>query len=156
LSEGTAVRMAVILMLSIAAGRYLSSFLVKKINWLLLLLICLTGAALVVLLVLPQTDNLVVKEIKTLAGVPVIAYLFPLIGFFLAPVYPLVNSVVLSSTEKVYHSPMASLLVFFSAIGGAGGSRLVGYLFRNVGGARAFYFSLIPMAILVVCLLILY
>ncbi|MCD8539945.1 MAG: MFS transporter, partial [Leadbetterella sp.] len=72
------------------------------------------------------------------------------------PIYPLVNSVVLSSTEKIYHSPMASLLVFFSAVGGTGGSRLVGYLFRNIGGAKAFYFSLIPLTILIVCLVILH
>ncbi len=155
LSEAMAVRMAVILMLSIAAGRYLSSLLIKRMNWLVLLIICLVAAGLMVIIILPQTENLAVKEIKTLSDIPVIAYVFPLIGFFLAPIYPLVNSVVLSSTEKIYHSPMASLLVFFSAIGGTGGSRLVGYLFRNIGGAKAFYFSLIPLAVLIACLIIL-
>lgn len=156
LSEAMAVRMAVILMLSIAAGRYLSSLLIRKVNWLLLLVVCLAAAGLMVIIILPQTENLAVKEIRSLSDIPAIAYVFPLIGFFLAPVYPLVNSVVLSSTEKVYHSPMASLLVFFSAIGGTGGSRLMGYLFRNIGGSKAFYFSLIPLVILIVCLLILH
>jgi predicted MFS family arabinose efflux permease len=47
---------------------------------------------------------------------------------------------------------MAGLLTFFSAIGGTLGSRLVGYLFKNIGGQKAFYFSLIPMAILLICL----
>lgn len=155
LSEAMSVRMAVILMLSIAAGRYLSSLLVKRMNWLLLLIICLVAAGLMVIVILPQAENLAVREIRSLTDVPFIAYVFPLIGFFLAPIYPLVNSVVLSSTEKVYHSPMASLLVFFSAIGGTGGSRLVGYLFRNIGGSKAFYFSLIPLAVLIVCLIIL-
>jgi FHS family glucose/mannose:H+ symporter-like MFS transporter len=32
---------------------------------------------------------------------------------------------------------------------------LVGYLFKNVGGEKAFYFALIPMAILIICLFIL-
>ncbi len=108
-----------------------------------------------VIIVLPQTSNLEIKEINSLTDVPVIAYVFPLIGFFLAPIYPLVNSIVLSATEKVFHSPMASLLVFFSAIGGTLGSRLVGYLFQNIGGEKAFYFALIPMAILAICLFIL-
>jgi FHS family glucose/mannose:H+ symporter-like MFS transporter len=92
------------------------------------------------------------KTITSLADVPAIAYVFPLIGLFLAPIYPLVNSFVLSSTEKIFHSPMASLLVFFSAIGGTLGSRLVGYLFKNIGGQKAFYFSLVPMTILFLCL----
>jgi fucose permease len=133
-------------------GRYLSSLLVKKISWYYILSFCLVGAALMVLFILPQTQKLEPKEIKTLSDVPVIAYVFPLIGLFLAPVYPLINSFVLSSTEKVFHSPMASLLVFFSAIGGTLGSRLVGYLFKNIGGGKAFYFSLIPLVILLVCL----
>ncbi len=152
LPEKISVTMAVILMLSIAGGRYVSSVLVKKINWLVLLLVCLVGAALMVIIVLPQTGNLQVKEINSLSDVPVIAYVFPLIGFFLAPIYPLINSFVLSDTEKVFHSPMASLLTFFSAIGGTLGSRLVGYLFKNVGGNKAFYFSLIPLSILIICL----
>jgi MFS transporter, FHS family, glucose/mannose:H+ symporter len=148
----TSIYMAVILMLSIALGRYISSILVKKISWIYILATCLIGAALMVLFVLPQTQNLTPKEIKSLGDVPVIAYVFPLIGFFLAPIYPLINSFVLSSTEKIFHSPMAGLLTFFSAIGGTLGSRLVGYLFKNIGGQKAFYFSLIPMAILLICL----
>lgn len=156
LPEKTSVYMAIILMLSIAAGRYISSLLVKRIHWLAILGGCLIGAALMVLFVLPQTQHLQPKEIASLNDVPVIAYVFPLIGFFLAPIYPLVNSFVLSATEKVFHSPMASLLVFFSAIGGTLGSRLVGYLFKNIGGGKAFYFSLIPMAVLMICLFFFY
>ena len=152
LPEKISVYMAVILMLSIALGRYVCSLLVKKISWIVILSSCLIGAALMVLFVLPQTHNMMPKKINSLADVPVIAYVFPLIGFFLAPIYPLVNSFVLSSTEKIFHSPMASLLVFFSAIGGTLGSRLVGYLFKNIGGQKAFYFSLIPMAVLLVCI----
>jgi fucose permease len=156
LPEKTSIHMAVILMLSIALGRYLSSLLVKKVSWYLILAVCLVGASLMVLFVLPQTQNMQPKQIDTLADVPVIAYVFPLIGFFLAPIYPLVNSFVLSATEKKFHSPMASLLVFFSAIGGTLGSRLVGYLFKNIGGQKAFYFSLVPMTILLVCLFLFY
>jgi MFS transporter, FHS family, glucose/mannose:H+ symporter len=156
LPEKTSVYMAIILMLSIALGRYVSSLLVTRVHWLTILAVCLIGAALMVLFVLPQTQNLQSKEIISLKDVPVIAYVFPLIGFFLAPIYPLVNSFVLSATEKMFHSPMASLLVFFSAIGGTLGSRLVGYLFKHIGGQKAFYFSLLPMAVLMVCLFFFY
>ncbi|MEJ0080266.1 MAG: MFS transporter [Puia sp.] len=154
LPEKLSVTMAVILMLSIALGRYICSLLVKRMSWIVLLCSCLTGAALMVLFVLPQTQHMPQLEIHSLRDVPVIAYVFPLIGFFLAPIYPLVNSFVLSSTEKIYHSPMASLLVFFSAVGGTLGSRLVGYLFKNIGGQKAFYFSLVPMAVLFICILL--
>lgn len=156
LPEKMSVTMAVILMLSIALGRYLSSLLVKKISWIAILSFCIVGAALMVLFVLPQTRDIQPRKIESLGDVPVIAYVFPLIGFFLAPIYPLINSFVLSATEKIFHSPMASLLVFFSALGGTFGSRLVGYLFKNIGGQKAFYFSLIPMAVLLLCLFLFY
>jgi fucose permease len=156
LPEKTSIYMTAILMLSIALGRYLSSLLVKKISWFILLTVCLVCAGLIVLFVLPQTQKLAPGKIQSLSDVPVIAYVFPLIGLFLAPVYPLINSFVLSGTEKKYHSPMASLLVFFSAIGGTLGSRLVGYLFKHIGGQKAFYFSLFPLTILIGCLFIFY
>jgi MFS transporter, FHS family, glucose/mannose:H+ symporter len=152
----TSIYMAVILMLSIALGRYLSSLLVKKISWITILGVCLAGAALMIVFIMPQTQNLKAGTIESLKDVPVIAYVFPLIGFFLAPIYPLINSFVLSATEKIFHSSMAGLLTFFSAIGGTLGSRLVGYLFKNIGGQKAFYFSLIPMAVLLICLFFFY
>jgi FHS family glucose/mannose:H+ symporter-like MFS transporter len=156
LSERLSVYMAVILVLSIAAGRYLSSILIKRVGWLTLLLVCLISAALMVIMVLPSIEHLEVKEIKSLTDVPTVAYVFPLIGFFLAPIYPLVNSLVLNSTVRELHSPMASLLVFFSAIGGSLGSRLVGHLFQRIGGSHAFYFSLIPLSFLGLCLIFLH
>jgi fucose permease len=148
--------MTVILFLSVALGRFISARLVKKISWFWILTFCLVGAACMVLFVLPQTQGLKAQKIESFKDIPVIAYVFPLIGLFFAPIYPLVNSFVLSATEKVLHSPMASLLVFFSAIGGTLGSRLVGYLFKNIGGQKAFYFSLIPMSVLLLCLFFFY
>jgi fucose permease len=151
LPEDVSIYLAVILMLSIALGRYLSSLLVKKISWIAILLFCLGGAALMVLLILPQTTSLSATPVESLADVPLIAYVFPLIGFFLAPLYPMINSFVLSASEKRLHGPMASLLVIFSALGGTLGSKLVGYLFAKIGGENAFYFSLAPMLVLVLC-----
>jgi MFS transporter, FHS family, glucose/mannose:H+ symporter len=156
LPEKTSILMTVILFLSVALGRYISARLVKRISWFAIILVCLIGAAAMVIFILPQTQNLKPVKIESLSDVPLIAYVFPLIGLFFAPIYPLVNSFVLSSTEKVLHSPMASLLVFFSAIGGTLGSRLVGYLFKYIGGSKAFYFSLVPMSILLLCLFFFY
>jgi MFS transporter, FHS family, glucose/mannose:H+ symporter len=152
LPEKISIYMTVILFLSVALGRYISAKLVKKVSWFAILTFCLIGAACMIIFVLPQTQHMQSRQIHSLKDVPIIAYVFPLIGLFFAPIYPLVNSFVLSNTEKVLHSPMASLLVFFSAIGGTLGSRLVGYLFKHTGGQKAFYFSLIPLSLLLLCL----
>lgn len=153
LPEDIAIYVSVILMLSIALGRYLASVLVKRISWISILIFCLAGAATMVLAILPRTVDMPSVDVKSISDIPLIAYAFPLIGFFLAPIYPLINSFVLSATEKSLHGPMASLLVFFSAVGGTLGSMIVGTLFSSVGGAKAFYFSLLPMAVLLGCII---
>jgi fucose permease len=90
----------------------------------------------------------------TLFGFPLIAFLFPLIGLLIAPIYPLLNSAVLSALPKNLHSPMTGLIVIFSAIGGTVGSRITGYYFETLGGS-AFYITLIPMALLLIAVFIL-
>ena len=150
LSEKLAGQMAVILMLSIAFGRFVSGIIVKKIHWYIYLTVCLISAACLVIFVLPMASDLAVTEIGNLSDVPLIGFVFPLIGLFLAPIYPLINSTILSATEKQSHSSVAGILTFFSAFGGTCGSVIIGYLFQNVGGHKAFYFSLIPMTVLII------
>ena len=152
LDEKLAGQMAVILMLSIAFGRFISGIIVKKISWFSYLAFCLIAAALLIIFVLPEAENSSVTEINSLGQVPWIGFVFPLIGLFLAPIYPLVNSTILSATQKSSHSAVAGLLTFFSAIGGTFGSIIIGVLFQNIGGGKAFYFSLIPLSVLLVVL----
>ncbi len=152
LPETTSVQMAVILMLSFALGRFLTSHIVKKVTWFKLVSICLVLAAALVLFILPKAQNITGVTIESIQDVPMIAFVFPLIGLFLAPIYPLVNSTVLSTTEKKFHSAMAGLLTFFSAIGGTLGSISIGWLFAQIGGEKAFYFALIPLSFLLIIL----
>lgn len=156
LPEKISVNIALILALSIAGGRLLSGILVNYIKWLFIVFAGLLGAALIIVLVLPQTETLSIAPIESLRDVPWIGFVFPMVGLFLAPIYPLMNSVVLGVTDRSLHSAMAGLLTFFSALGGTIGSRIVGYLFESIGGSQAFYFALIPLALLVASLFLLY
>ena len=56
------------------------------------------------------------------------------------------NSVILSALPTHQHGSMAGLIVVFSALGGTTGSIITGFLFEAVGGEKAFYFSLLPIA----------
>ena len=49
---------------------------------------------------------------------------------------------------------MSGLIVVFSALGGTTGSIITGHIFQAYGGEKAFYFSLIPISILIVLLLV--
>ena len=155
-SATLSVQMASILALSLALGRFVAGFLTKFMSWVVLVIICIVISGGILLSVLPQLstelDSLV--EIKSLADVPMLGFILPLIGLFIAPIYPLLNSTVLSSLPKSLHSPMSGLIIIFSALGGTIGSRIVGELFESIGGAKAFYFLLIPMVLLIVFVLL--
>ncbi|MBZ9613171.1 hypothetical protein [Rheinheimera maricola] len=79
---------------------------------------------------------------------PLAAYVFPLIGLFMAPIYPVINSVMLSALPKMQHAPMTGLIVVFSALGGTIGSMVLGYTFASFDGQTAFHLSLLPLSLL--------
>jgi len=155
LPENISIMMASILAISLAVGRLAAGFLTKKINWIWILSACIIIAMLIVIFVLPKAVGLEVKTITSLFDIPLIGFAFPLVGLFIAPIYPLLNSVVLSALPKSLHSSMTGLIVVFSALGGTLGSRIIGYLFKNEGPENAFYYTLIPMALLLFCFFIL-
>lgn len=160
LSENISIMMASILAISLAIGRLLAGVITKSINWIWVLSFCIIMAMLLVIFVLPKTVGLQVigsevNEITSLSDIPLIGFAFPLVGLFIAPIYPLLNSVVLSALPKKLHSSMTGLIVVFSALGGTLGSRVIGYLFKNEGPENAFYYTLIPMFLLLISFFIL-
>ena len=152
LSKSLSIQMASILSLSIALGRFFAGIILRKIDWLYVLVGCLLAAGLIVLITVPLTKNISGLAVNSFADVPLVAFLFPLIGLFLAPIYPAINSVILSNLPAHKHSSMSGLIVVFSALGGTTGSIITGHIFGAYGGQTAFYFSLIPIAILIVML----
>ncbi len=152
LSTSLAIQMASILSASIALGRFLAGIVLRKVDWLVVLVVCLLCAASLVLLVVPLAKDLSVSSVNTLSDVPAVAFIFPLIGLFLAPIYPAINSVILSNLPAHKHSSMSGLIVVFSALGGTTGSIITGNIFDIYGGETAFYFSLIPIGVLILLL----
>jgi fucose permease len=70
----------------------------------------------------------------------------------MAPIYPVINSVALSSLPKPMHAAMTGLIVVFSALGGTLGSYITAKVFARFDGIHAFYFSLIPMSLVLITL----
>lgn len=153
ISEGLAIIWTSILPSSMALGRFFAGFLLRKLNWLTVLIGCLVGATAVLLVSLYLAKTTVVPDsITSVKDVPLVAFVFPAIGIFLSPIYPAINSLVLAALPKARHGAMSGLIVVFSALGGTLGSIITGFLFKKVGGINAFYFSLIPISILAIAL----
>ncbi len=155
LSTTLSIQMASILAASTAIGRFIAGVLLRKIHWLLVLIICLSIAAVLVLLVIPLAGKVPAGSVNSWADAPFVAFIFPIIGLLLAPVYPAINSVILSSLPARQHGPMSGLIVIFSALGGTTGSIITGHIFQAYGGQNAFYFSVVPISILIISLIFL-
>lgn len=148
------IQMASILAGSTALGRFLAGIVLKKLNWYWVLTFCLLIASSLVLIAIPLAKNVSGAPITGWENVPVAAFVFPMIGLFLAPIYPAINSVILSTLPVQKHSLMSGLIIIFSALGGTTGSIITGNIFQRFGGQNAFYFSLVPITILIICLTI--
>ncbi len=148
------IQMGSILAGSTALGRFLAGIALKKLNWFYVLIGSLILAAVLVLIAMPLAKNVTGSDTSSWLNAPIAAYIFPLIGLILAPIYPAINSVILSSLPKPKHGLMSGLIIIFSALGGTTGSLITGHIFDAYDGQTAFYFTLVPISLLIVCLFI--
>lgn len=146
------VQIVSILAASIAVGRLSSGYFIKKFSWLPVLSFSIIGAMILVLIVIPLTSGVVPGSVKSWSDAPAAAFLLPLIGIFLGPIYPALNSSILSVLPKNKQSAMTGLIMIFSALGGTTGSLITGFIFSRNSGQTAFYFSLLPMSLLLIIL----
>ena len=146
------IQMASILAASTAIGRFTAGIVLQKIHWFNVLVICLLAASILILVAIPLAKNTGGQPVTGWSTAPLGAFVFPLIGLFIAPIYPAINSVILSTLPPRQHGPMSGLIVIFSALGGTTGSIITGNIFEAYGGQTAFYFSLVPIGILIMCL----
>lgn len=147
------VQAASIFTAALALGRLGASGLLRRISWLKLMLACLAAMAVLVIVTLPTTHGLVLRPDVTWFDAPIAAYVFPLIGLFMAPIYPTLCSVMLTSLPQERHAAMVGLMVIFSALGGTIGSFLTGFVFQHVSGQNAFYMTLVPLTLVAIALI---
>ena len=153
LPTSLSIQMASVLAASTALGRFLAGFILRRLAWYWVLTSCLIISAGLVPLALPLAAQVTANQVVTGWGdAPVAAFVFPIIGLFIAPIYPAINSVILTRLPLHQHGPMAGLIVVFSALGGTTGSIVTGHVFERFGGQTAFYFSLIPIGLLLMLL----
>jgi MFS transporter, FHS family, glucose/mannose:H+ symporter len=137
-------------------GRVLGGIAVRFFNWLAVLLTCLALSAFLVVISLPLASQAATTPITSWQTAPLAAYIFPLIGMATAPIYPIINSAMLSALPPRQHGAMSGLIMLSSALGATVGSLVTGHVFELYGGASAFYWTLIPMAVLAGLLVLLY
>ncbi len=155
LSTVTSVQLASLFAAATAVGRLGAGLVLRFMPWHWLLIVCVLAMATLVMVVLPMAAHAQPPAQDGWRHAPLVAFVFPLLGLFMAPIYPAINSVVLSALPKARHAAMTGLIVVFSALGGTTGSFITGQVFARLGGQTAFYLSLAPMAVLLVAIVLL-
>ncbi|MBC7831446.1 MAG: MFS transporter [Hyphomicrobium sp.] len=148
LSAPLSVQTASIFAGGLALGRLGAGALVRRTGWFALLVTCLIGMAALILVALPLARLGAGGAVTRWSDAPLAALVLPLIGVLMAPIYPAINSAVLSAIAPPRQSTMVGLIVVFSALGGTTGSLIIGRVFAVVGAAQAFYLLLVPIALL--------
>ncbi len=133
---------------SIALSRFVMSYLSRRVPWLPAQLTMLGGAFALILIILLATAGWQTDTIDSWFQVPPLAWTFSIMGFFIGAIYPTIVSIVLSKLEKPRHAAMTGLIIIFSALGGTTGSFVVGFISRSFSTHDAFFFPLIPIALL--------
>lgn len=151
-----AIQAGAILAGAAMVGRLLSGITLKKVSWLPFLLFCIVTVCVLIIIALSLSQQVRQEASYNWFNAPFVVYLLPLIGLFLSPVYPTINSVILSALPKNQHSAMSGLIVVFSALGGTTGSMITGYVFEKFDGSTAFYLTLIPLGSIAIMLVLLY
>lgn len=152
LPAAMSVQMTSIFVGALAIGRLASGVVLRRVAWLPALLGCLGCIAVLIVVSLPLASGVTPRPDIGWFDAPAAAYLFPLLGVFLAPIYPTLCSVALSALPRHRHAAMMGLIVIFSALGGTLGSFITGLLFQRLPGALAFYFTLVPIALIAIVL----
>lgn len=143
-----AVQVGSVFAASIALGRFVAGLIVTRLGWFRLLIGCLAGMAAILLLAPGMAQAAGGGNVSTWTSLPLVAWLLPAVGFFMAPIYPTLNSVVLNAVPKDRQAGLIGLIVVFSALGGTAGSRMVAELFSAIPDARVLYSLLVPIALL--------
>ncbi len=152
LPNAMSIQFASILAGMTALGRIGAGVVLKRVSWYSLLNVCVIGMGVLVVVVLPLARDVIANPSVGWFNAPTAAYLIPMMGLLMAPIYPVINSVALSSLPKPMHAAMTGLIVIFSALGGTLGSYITAKVFASFDGIHAFYFSLAPMSLLLVTL----
>lgn len=130
------------------AGRLCTGFVLHRVSWYPVLMTCVLGTAAVLLIALFCQGEPPVATITRWSDAPLTAWLLPVTGFFIGPIFPVIHSAALMSLPVARHSTLASLSVVFSSSAGAIGTALLGVVFQYYGGVAALYTLLIPLAVM--------
>ena len=155
LPKAVSIELGSLMIAFIAIGRILFGVVLKYVKWQTVFIVnFICGIILITITAISLHNGVNTAGVQTIFQAPLVAFSLPLLGFFIAPVIPTLNSTILTSVPKLHHTAMISIMVIISSLASSFASRLVGGMFTWFGGQLAFdATTLIPLVILLLIIL---
>lgn len=154
LSPTLAVQFASLYALALCIGRLVGGLVLPRLPRFATLIACVVAILPLLALVAFATPS-EGGPLQSWTTIPPLALALPAVGLVMGPIYPTVNSTVLSALPVTRQAAMTGLIVIFSALGGTFGSFLTGQVFAHAGGRAAVAGVLVPTVLLAGAVLIL-
>jgi len=110
-----------------AAGRFIGSWVLAKLNWALVTTVF--SAAILVCFVLSMVH-----------GMSMAVFLLPLSGLFMSVIYPTINSKGISCFHKSEHGAVAGVILFFTCVAAVVGPLAMGAVSDSLGDPKYGFF----------------
>ena len=128
-------------------GRMITSKIITRFSWFRYVIFCLLALILLILI-----SQYLVSNINE--NLWMLLFLFPILGLFMSPLYPLFNSKFLINIDKDKVNILVSFIVIFSSLGSSFGSIGMSYVFGLGLDQYFILFALIPIVLILVTTLI--
>ena len=128
-------------------GRMITSKIITRFSWFRYVIFCLLALILLILI-----SQYLVNNINE--NLWMLLFLFPVLGLFMSPLYPLFNSKFLINIDKDKVNILVSFIVIFSSLGSSFGSIGMSYVFELGLDQYFILFALIPIVLILITTLI--
>ena len=124
-------------------GRIIASKLIYRFCPMRILYACLISGIILIssAFFIGQESDLKIK---------ILMFIFPLIGFFIASLYPILNSKFLGNYPEKKISRMVSFIILFTSLGGSIGSISTAYIFQKNLANYYLLFASIPLILILI------
>ena len=124
-------------------GRLLASKAVVKFSPMKIFFFCLISG-----IILTSSAYIIGQD--TDVKVKILMFLFPMVGIFTAPLYPMLNSKYLSKFSERRVGKIVSIIILFTSLGGSIGSMSTAYIFQKNLANYYLLFATIPLILILI------
>lgn len=149
LPPGLCIQMATMFTVGMVIGRFLGALVLQRVAWYKFFFVNFALGLVLIVVFISRIEPGIGRDSTSLFNTPLIAYGIPLLGVFIGPAYPTLVSCILESNRKQLHPVVMSMVMLVTPFSDSISSKILGVMFGDLGGIRAFaWATIVPLTLL--------